>query len=231
MTARVVAVDGPAGSGKSTVSRAVADALGLPTLDTGAMYRCVTLAALEAGSTSTTSTRWSRWPRPRGIDLADGAVVLDGRDVSDAIRGPEVTGAVSAVARRPEVRAVLVARQRAWVDGPRRWRRRRSRHRHRRPARCAGEGVPHRTRRRARSAPTPRRGSGRPRHRRRQRPVGDRRARHAPTRRSDARCARRTRRPTRSSSTRRARSTTSSHDRRVVRASPSSVRGARECTA
>jgi len=105
---RVVAVDGPAGSGKSTVSQAVATALGLAVLDTGAMYRVVTLAALEAG-----------------VDLDDGAALgdlartaavrLDGRDVRDAIRGPEVTAAVSRVSAHPAVREVLVARQREWA--------------------------------------------------------------------------------------------------------------------
>lgn len=111
---RVIAIDGPSGSGKSTVARGVAARLGLEVLDTGAMYRSVTLAALEAG-----------------IDLADGAVLaelaarlaitvggtvrIDGRDVTAEIRGPSVTSAVSTVAAHPEVRAVLVERQRAWV--------------------------------------------------------------------------------------------------------------------
>lgn len=115
MSARVVAIDGPAGSGKSTVSRAVADALGLHTLDTGAMYRCVTLAALEQGVDLADATALTALAEAVELDLADGAVQLDGRDVSADIRGPEVTGAVSTVARVPEVRAVLVARQRAWV--------------------------------------------------------------------------------------------------------------------
>ncbi|MFI5047158.1 MAG: (d)CMP kinase [Acidimicrobiia bacterium] len=115
MTARVVAVDGPAGSGKSTVSRAVADALGLSTLDTGAMYRCVTLAALDRGVDLDDVDALVALAGATHIDLEDGVVVLDGRDVSAAIRGPEVTAVVSVVARRPEVRAVLVARQRAWV--------------------------------------------------------------------------------------------------------------------
>jgi len=115
MKARVVAVDGPAGSGKSTVSRAVADALDLHTLDTGAMYRCVTLAALERGIDLDDADALAALADTVELELVDGLVVLDGRDVSAAIRGPDVTGSVSAVARRPEVRAVLVARQRAWV--------------------------------------------------------------------------------------------------------------------
>jgi cytidylate kinase len=116
VSARVVAIDGPAGSGKSTVARAVADALGLPTLDTGAMYRSVTLAALDAGVDLGDADALSALAERLNLELGDGEVRLDGREVSDAIRGPEVTGAVSAVARQPAVRAVLVARQRAWID-------------------------------------------------------------------------------------------------------------------
>ena len=116
MTAHVVAVDGPAGSGKSTVSRAVADALGVHTLDTGAMYRCVTLAALDRGIDLDDEAALAALARDAVLDLVDGIVVLDGRDVSAEIRGPAVTGAVSAVARCPAVREVLVARQREWID-------------------------------------------------------------------------------------------------------------------
>jgi cytidylate kinase len=115
VTARVVAVDGPAGSGKSTVSRAVADALGLHTLDTGAMYRCITLAALEQGVALDDERALVALAEASQLELADGSVRLDGRDVSAEIRGPDVTGAVSAVAGLPAVRAVLVARQRTWV--------------------------------------------------------------------------------------------------------------------
>jgi cytidylate kinase len=97
------------------VSRALADALGLHTLDTGAMYRCVTLAALERGVDLDDEEALAALAEAAELELVDGAVVLDGRDVAVAIRGPEVTGAVSAVARRPAVRSVLVARQRAWV--------------------------------------------------------------------------------------------------------------------
>jgi len=116
MTARVVAVDGPAGSGKSTVSRAVADALGVHTLDTGAMYRCVTLAALDRGIDLDDEAALAALARDTVLDLVDSIVVLDGRDVSAEIRGPAVTGAVSAVAGCPAVRGVLVARQREWIE-------------------------------------------------------------------------------------------------------------------
>ena len=99
----LVAIDGPAGAGKSTVARAVASALGFTYLDTGAMYRCVALA----------------WPRPvdeLGISFdEDGHVLLDGRDVSGEIRTPEVSARATEVASNPEVRAALVKRQQALI--------------------------------------------------------------------------------------------------------------------
>lgn len=113
--ARVIAIDGPAGSGKSTVARGVADALGLPTLDTGAMYRSVALAALDAGVDPADGEAVAAVARASRIELEDGQVRLDGRDVSAEIRGPRVTAAVSQVSSHPAVRAVLVERQRAWV--------------------------------------------------------------------------------------------------------------------
>jgi cytidylate kinase len=113
---RVVAIDGPAGSGKSTVARGVAAALGLPTLDTGAMYRAVALAALDAGLDLTDGEAVAELARAARIEVEDGVTRLDGRDVSDEIRGPRVTGAVSQVSGHPPVRAVLVDRQRAWVE-------------------------------------------------------------------------------------------------------------------
>jgi cytidylate kinase len=114
-TATVIAVDGPAGSGKSTVARGVAAELGLHTLDTGAMYRSVTLAALDAGVDLADADAVTAVAEAARIELDDGIVLLDGRDVAREIRGPEVTGAVSTVAAHPPVREVLVARQRAWV--------------------------------------------------------------------------------------------------------------------
>ena len=101
----IVALDGPAGAGKSTVARAAAEALGFTYLDSGAMYRAVALAAL----------RYRRPPdevaRAARIELGPG-VRLDGRDVTAAIRTPEVSEAASRVAADPDVRAALVERQR-----------------------------------------------------------------------------------------------------------------------
>jgi cytidylate kinase len=97
----VIAIDGPAGAGKSTVARAVADALGYTYLDTGAMYRCVGLAKLR-GKTDLDELE---------IDVDHGVVTLDGEDVRDAIRTPEVSEAASQVAVHPEVREALVRRQ------------------------------------------------------------------------------------------------------------------------
>jgi cytidylate kinase len=114
-TAKVIAIDGPAGSGKSTVARALAERLGLGYLDTGAMYRAVTVAALGKGVDVSDPDRVA--PLASAIDLRlEGTTVwADGADVTDAIRTPETSRAVSQVAKIPEVRRELVARQRAWV--------------------------------------------------------------------------------------------------------------------
>ncbi|MGI8512449.1 MAG: (d)CMP kinase [Solirubrobacteraceae bacterium] len=101
----VVAIDGPAGAGKSTVARATAAALGFTYLDSGAMYRCVALAARERAQAP------AEVAPGLDIDLSAG-VRVDGRDVSEAIRTPEVTEAASEAAADPEVRRALVARQR-----------------------------------------------------------------------------------------------------------------------
>jgi cytidylate kinase len=104
----LIAIDGPAGAGKSTVARAVAEALGFTYLDSGAMYRCVALAELRGAAD----------PLACEIELGSGEVTLDGEDVSDAIRTPEVTARASEVAARPDVRAHLVALQRSMLrDG------------------------------------------------------------------------------------------------------------------
>ena len=102
----VVAIDGPAGAGKSTVARAVARALGFPYLDSGAMYRAVGLALLERGGAA------SEVARDVDVRLGD-RVQLDGRDVTEEIRAPEVSEAASKVATNPRVREALVEKQRA----------------------------------------------------------------------------------------------------------------------
>lgn len=115
MTTNVIAIDGPSGSGKSTVSAGVASALGVATLDTGAMYRAVTLAVLLEGFDPEESDACARVARD--VDLEVGARVLLGdEDVTAQIRGPEVTAIVSQVSAHPEVRDVLVERQRRWLD-------------------------------------------------------------------------------------------------------------------
>ncbi len=98
----VVAIDGPAGAGKSTVARAVARALGFTFLDSGAMYRCVALARLRDPGVD---------PAALAIELGDGVVTLDGEDVTGEIRSAAVSEQASVVAADPAVRAALVAQQ------------------------------------------------------------------------------------------------------------------------
>jgi CMP/dCMP kinase len=101
----VVAIDGPAGSGKSTVARAVARALGFPYLDSGAMYRAVGHEVLRRGGAAS--------ERAEGLDIELGdRVIVGGEDVTEAIRTPEVTEAASKVATNPKVREALVRKQR-----------------------------------------------------------------------------------------------------------------------
>jgi cytidylate kinase len=111
---RVIAIDGPAGSGKSTVARELARRLGLDYLDTGAMYRSVAFASLQRGIDPEDREPVAQLARRIRIDVGD-AVLVDGYDASIEIRGPEVTRAVSVVAANPEVRAELRDRQRAWA--------------------------------------------------------------------------------------------------------------------
>ena len=111
----VVAIDGPAGSGKSTVARAVSEALRLPALDTGAMYRAVTWAVLDAGIEPTDTAAVTALARRLDLDVGP-PVRVGGRDVNEAIRTAEVSGAVSTVAAIPEVRVVLVTAQQEWIE-------------------------------------------------------------------------------------------------------------------
>ncbi|HEX2274528.1 MAG TPA: (d)CMP kinase [Acidimicrobiales bacterium] len=113
---RVIAIDGPVGSGKSTVARAVARRLGMDYLDTGAMYRSVALAALRRGidPESADGGELARVAAELQLDVGE-RVVLDGEDVTDELRTPDVGRVVSAVAATPEVREELVRRQRDWA--------------------------------------------------------------------------------------------------------------------
>ena len=117
-----VAIDGPAGTGKSSVSKGLAQALGARYLDTGGMYRMVTLAALRAGIDPADADAVARIAETvqMSVDYApDGdRYFLDGEDVSVEIRGDQVTGAVSAVSSVPAVRTRLVALQREMAEGP-----------------------------------------------------------------------------------------------------------------
>ena len=134
----VVAIDGPAGSGKSTLARLLAGRLGFRFLDSGAMYRSLTLKALRLGVDPADGRAMTRLLGGTEIRLVDGSgpdgggpggggkdgegrqrAHLDGEDVSAPVRGPEVTAAVSVVAAHAGVREGMVARQRAFVeDGP-----------------------------------------------------------------------------------------------------------------
>jgi len=112
----VIAVDGPGGVGKSTVSRRVAAALDLPHLDTGSTYRVIGLVALRAAASLTDADAVLAAIETTRIDIEDGIVTLDDDDVTEALRSDRVTGASSTVATLPEVRARIVAWQRTWVD-------------------------------------------------------------------------------------------------------------------
>jgi cytidylate kinase len=112
---RVIAIDGPAGSGKSTVARRVAERLGLDYLDTGAMYRAVAFAALRAGVEPDDVDAVAKLVLDLPIEVTPESVTVDGIDATIEIRGPEVTRAVSVVAAIPAVREELRRRQREWA--------------------------------------------------------------------------------------------------------------------
>jgi cytidylate kinase len=113
----VIAIDGPSGAGKGTVARAVARHLGYRHVDTGAMYRAVAWKALEAGVDLDSDAAVAALARDAVIELEGGRVRIDGHDVTEAIRTPEIDAATTRVARLPGVRAALVARQRALGRG------------------------------------------------------------------------------------------------------------------
>ena len=113
---RVIAIDGPAGSGKSTVARQVASRLGLDYLDTGAMYRAVAFEAIRRGIDPDDADTVAELTRQMDLQVEE-RVTVNGTDATVEIRGPEVTRAVSVVAANPAVRHELVLRQREWADG------------------------------------------------------------------------------------------------------------------
>ena len=108
----VIAIDGPAGAGKSTVARAVASALGWRYVDSGAMYRAVALAVLRAGADANDDDAVAAIAQAARVDLDGKRVWLDGDDVSDRIRASDVTRIVSTVAANARVRAALLGKQR-----------------------------------------------------------------------------------------------------------------------
>ncbi|MCE2515640.1 MAG: (d)CMP kinase [Acidobacteria bacterium] len=113
MTAPVIAIDGPSGAGKGTVARAVARELGFAYVDTGAMYRAVAWKARHDRVAVHDEAAVEPIAARASFDLRGGRVVIDGHDVTRAIRTPEIDVAAAAVARLPRVREALVARQRA----------------------------------------------------------------------------------------------------------------------
>ncbi|WP_439622390.1 (d)CMP kinase [Gemmata sp.] len=108
----IVTIDGPAASGKGTVARGIADRLGFAYLDTGAMYRAVALAALRAGADCSDAAAVERLLPDVHIEMPPDRVLLNGGDVTEAIRAPEVSQGASKVAAVPAVRAFLVPQQR-----------------------------------------------------------------------------------------------------------------------
>jgi CMP/dCMP kinase len=113
----IVAIDGPAGAGKSTVARRLAERLGFRYLDTGAMYRAVTWLAVERTLDLEDGPLLGRLANEHPVDLdEDGTVTISGHDVSEAIRQSEIDRLVPIVARHPEVRTVMRARQRELAD-------------------------------------------------------------------------------------------------------------------
>lgn len=115
----IVTIDGPGGTGKSTVARIVAARSGLPHLDTGAYYRAATLAVVEAGVDPEDAEKVAGVVTGLAMGQVGERMFLDGRDVTAEIRGEEVTAAVSAVSAHPAVREHLVGLQREWMTAQR----------------------------------------------------------------------------------------------------------------
>jgi cytidylate kinase len=113
----LIAIDGPSGAGKGTVARTVAAALGYTHVDTGAMYRAVAWKALRDGLPLDDDGVLAGVAERSAIDVSGGFARIDGQDITQAIRTPEIDKAAAAVAQLPHVREVLVARQRAYGPG------------------------------------------------------------------------------------------------------------------
>ena len=114
----VIAIDGPSASGKGTVAQQVAQALDFHYLDSGALYRAVAFAAMKACATLDSALEVAAIARNMNVIFFDGAMQLDGRDITDEIRHEEVSAAASRVAALPEVRRALLERQRAFRKPP-----------------------------------------------------------------------------------------------------------------
>ena len=119
--AMVIAIDGPAGAGKSTVARGAADALGFTYLDSGAMYRCLALMALRTGAELDDEEGLGDLARAivGAIEFGDGKVLIEGIDVTQEIREPDVSAVASQVSVHPQVRKAMVTRQRELIDAGR----------------------------------------------------------------------------------------------------------------
>ena len=115
----VIAIDGPAGAGKSSVAKALAERLGFTYLDSGAMYRCIALACLERDIDPDDPVATGELAAGLEIDPGPGPVLLDGSDVTSRIRTEEVTEAASRISAHPAVREVMVAAQRELISSGR----------------------------------------------------------------------------------------------------------------